>query len=114
MKWIPLLILIPLLPVAGAWKVWRSQTGLRGRVFFIALLTTSVAVVEWIIFSFQTVHIGGWGENMGGAALWFRVGFLTSLAALVLCAAGRGASRALGMVSALLQAGLWIVMINGL
>jgi hypothetical protein len=70
--------------------------------------------VEWIIFSLYTVRIGGWGENMGGAALWVRVGFLTSLAARVLCASGRGASRALGMASALLQAGLWMVMINGL
>jgi hypothetical protein len=34
----PLLMLIPLLPVAGAWKSWRSQTGMRGRFFFIALL----------------------------------------------------------------------------
>lgn len=114
MKWMLLLIVIPLLPIAGAWKVWRSQTGLRGRVFFIALLAASVAVAQWIAFSLYTVHIGGWGENMGGAALWFRVGFCTSLAALVLCAAGRGASRALGMASALLQAVLWMVMINGM
>lgn len=109
-----LLIVIPLLLIAGAWKVWRSQTGLRGRVFFIALLAASVAVAQWVVFSVYTIHIGGWGENMGGAALWFRVGFLTSLAALVLCAAGRGASRALGMASALLQAVLWMVMINGM
>lgn len=114
MKWMPLLIVIPLLPIAGAWKGWRSQTGLRNRVFFLALLAATVAVVEWIAFIFYTVHIGGWGENMSGAALWFRVGFWTSLAALILCAAGRGASRALGTTSALLQAGLWMVMISGM
>lgn len=114
MKWIPLLMLIPLLPVAEAWKSWRSQTGMRSRVFFIALLAASVAVAEWIIFSLYTVHIGGWSENMSGATLWFRVGFLTSLAALILCASGRGASRVLGMTLALLQAGLWMVMINGM
>jgi hypothetical protein len=114
MKWIPLLILIPLLSVAGAWKSRQSQPGIRGRAFFIALLAASVAVVEWIIFSLYTVHIDGWGENVSGAALWFRVGFLTSLAALILCATGRGASRAWGMTSALFQAGLWMVMINGM
>jgi hypothetical protein len=114
MKWMPLLIVIPLLPVAGAWKSWRSQTVIRNRVFFIALLAASVAVAQWIAFSVYTVHIGGWGENMSGAALWFRVGFWTSLAALILCAAGRGASRALGMASALLQAGLWMLMISGM
>jgi hypothetical protein len=37
-------------------------------------------VAQWIAFSVYTVHIGGWGENMSGAALWFRVGFWTSLA----------------------------------
>lgn len=114
MKWMPLLILIPLLPVAGAWKSWRSQPGVRGQVFFIALLAVSVAVAQWIAFTLYTVHIGGWGTNMSGAAVWFRVGFWTSLAALVLCAAGRGSSRALGMASALLQAGLWMVMITGM
>lgn len=83
-------MLIPLLPVAGAWKSWRSQTGMRGRFFFIALLAASAAVAQWVAFSLYTVHIGGWGENMSGAALWFRVGFWTSLAALVLCAADAG------------------------
>jgi hypothetical protein len=74
MNWILLLMVIPLLPVAGAWKSWWSQTGMRGRVFFIALLAASVAVAQWIIFSLYTVHIGGWAVNMSGALLWFRVG----------------------------------------
>jgi len=114
-----LLILVALLPTAGAWRAWTSKdrlslSGPRSALFVAGLVGTSVALALYVAFAIYTYHIGGFGTNFPAMLRWARPGFWLSASAFVLSFTGKSRSRAWAITGSLLLLVLWIIPVWGM
>jgi glucan phosphoethanolaminetransferase (alkaline phosphatase superfamily) len=112
-------VLIALVLIVLAWRVWivkdrESQSGIRKILFPIGLICASLALAIYVAFVIHTYRVGGFKENFASLLVWTRPSFWISVAAIVLCIAGKGRSRVWGLVSSIFMTLLWILPVWGM
>ena len=115
------IIAVAVAPILGVWGwvSWLSTDrqgfhGTRKVLFTVGLGVLSLALAWYALFVAQVYRIGGFGNDFASALRWARPGFWFSTVAIPLCAAGRGRSRLLTLVSSLLVAAVWVVVVEAM
>jgi len=113
------LIIIALVPTLIAWRVWavkdrRSLTGTRKVLFTAGLIGATLALATYVEFAIHTARIGGFKTDFPSLLAWTRPSFWMSVAAIMLCVAGKGQSRAWALISSILVAILWVLPVWGM
>ena len=114
-----LFIILPMWPVAAAWRSWnsidqKSLNGVRKFLSLVGLIGVSVDLGIWIAFVAYTVYIGGFGTHFPAMLKWIRPGLWLSVAVLALSSSGKGKSRISGVAASIAMLVLWIVPIWGM
>jgi hypothetical protein len=106
--------LLPFVALVAAWRAWgvksQAPNGARRRLFTLGLLVTSAALLIYLAFTIESARLNGWLHNLTGFTIWLRFGFWTSVAGFVFSCFGKGSGRAWSIASAVLLAGLWLVV----
>lgn len=109
-------LLLPLLPLVRAWTLWlgiegKLVVGLRKALFTVGIASLSVTCLGWACFSVVTaLRASGWFSNLNAFFMWIHTGFCVAAAGFVFALFGKGRSRRLGLVSAVLITLLWLLV----
>ncbi len=102
--------------VIRAWLLWRpemlrlSPPKWRTALSLVGLFALSLGTLAMFGFAFHAYSLSGFGNKLRPVLIWFRFGFWLSVIALVSAAAGRGRTRIMTVVCALIVAAFWIAV----
>jgi len=100
--------------VLAAWGAWHEREkavleGVRRRLAQIGLITMTVSWVCFVMFVIHGAVLGGFGHRFGTVLMWARPNALLCILSLVAGLFGKGATRVLSSISAVVGLAMWVI-----
>lgn len=102
--------------IVRAWLFWRpevlrlSQPKWRSASSMVGLLAISLATLAVFGFALHAYLLGGFRNNLRPVLLWSRAGFWLSVLALASAALGKGKTRSVTLICAIVTALFWVAV----
>jgi hypothetical protein len=109
-------LVVLLLGLVTAWALWAAgkprfeYPRWRSVLYFVGLISASLAMACFGGFVLHSRLLGGFGNNFRPVIIWVRAGFWLSLFSLLSIGLGKGRNRAVGFSCAIATTILWIAV----